>query len=155
MAGSDLISNCGRQQKQGSEHEVDSIADRDAFWIKELERERQKNSEARESLQQQLEAALAPPLSGDDEGLGKTHKELDEAKAHNLQLQEQLHEQGDKCNRLNKDVEELQAALQERDSIWQAELVASQSELNRVKQELDMLKVCLMRRSTGNFLDVD
>eukprot|EP00803_Ostreobium_quekettii_P010356 evm.model.scf_81.12 EVM.evm.TU.scf_81.12 scf_81:135063-142536(-) len=124
--------------QQSQQPGTDAIADRDAFWIKELEQERLKSQEAKEALQQQLEAALVSTNNPEADGL---HQELQQEKTHRLQLQQLLSEQEGKALQLHKDVESLQEALQERDKIWQVELVASQSELQEVKQEMEQLKV--------------
>ncbi|CAD7695117.1 unnamed protein product [Ostreobium quekettii] len=57
-----------------------------------------------------------------------------------MQLQQHLSEKEEQVLQLDRDVEALQQALQERDRIWQAELVAGQSELRQVKQELEQAK---------------
>lgn len=106
------------------------LEERDAFWQAEIEHVRASQADG---LDQQS-ASEAEQLKS----------EIEQVQTHCNQLTSENEEMLKQRQKLDEEITQLQHALQERDAVWQQELISSQTDQQEMRKQFEAVKVRLL-----------
>ena len=110
----------------------EQLSERDTFWKNEIRHLKEAHAIALGTLRQQQEQAEQTHAT--EEEMEKMKSQWHQERSDKEALSKQKHQ-------LEQDVARLKKALEERDSVWQQELVSGQREQQRLRKECASLKV--------------